>query len=125
MLGKVEDLLDEAHRRIQLAEGTYYDFPIRSIDSDQKSTLKAKKYVNYVYGEKETGGTQYMILSAVPFHKLGLPTLPDSSASSRSETIQHTVYKGLIAPGALLAGLLVAAYRSNKSHHESEEGGSK
>lgn len=125
MFGKVEDLLDEAHRRVQLAEGTYYDYPIRSIDSNQKSTLKAKKYINYVYGEKETGGTQYMILSAVPFHKLGLPTLPDSSASSRSETIQHTVYKGLIAPGALLAGLLVAAYRSNKSHHESEEGRSK
>jgi hypothetical protein len=125
MFGKVSDLMDEAHRRIQLSEGTYYDYPIRSIDSNQKSTLKAKKYVNYVYGEKETGGTQYMILSAVPFHKLGLPTLSDSSASSRSETIQHTVYKGLIAPGALLAGLLIAAYRGNRSHNETEEGRSK
>ncbi len=66
-----------------------------------------------------------MILSAVSFHKLGLPTLPDSSSSSRSEILQHTVYKGLIAPGALLAGLLVAAYRSNKSHLETEEGRSK
>jgi hypothetical protein len=64
-----------------------------------------------------------MIISAVPFHELGLPSLAEKSAAGKSETLQHTVYKGLIAPAALLAGLLVAAYRGNKSHNETEKGG--
>jgi hypothetical protein len=52
----------------------------------------------------------------VPFEKLGMPLLPERSDASLSEGIQHTLYKGLIAPGAVLAGLLFAAYRSTKDH---------
>jgi len=122
LYGRVEDLMAEAHKRIELAEGSKYDYQVKSLDNDETAQRTVQKYVNYVYGEKETGGTQYMILSAVPFHDLGLPNLPDKSAAGKSETLQHTIYKGLIAPGALLAGLLVAAYRGSKSHHESEEG---
>jgi len=122
LYGKVEDLMIEAHRRIELAEGSKYNYQVKSMASGETAQHTVPKYVNYVYGEKETGGTQYMILSSVPFHDLGLPNLPEKSAAGKSETIQHTIYKGLIAPGALLAGLLVAAYRGNKSHHESEEG---
>ena len=75
------------------------------------------KYLNYVYGEKEGGGTQYLMLSAVPFEKLGMPSLPNHSDASISEGIQHTVYKGLIAPFALLAGLMFATYRSSKKEN--------
>jgi len=121
LYGKVEDLMAEAHKRIELAEGSRYDYQVKSLDDGETAQRTVQKYVNYVYGEKETGGTQYMILSAVPFHDLGLPNLPDKSAAGKSETLQHTIYKGLIAPGALLTGLLVAAYRGSKSQHESEE----
>ena len=122
LYGSVEDLMTEAHRRIEMAEGSKYNYQVKSMDSGETAQHTVPKYVNYVYGEKETGGTQYMIISAVPFHDLGLPKLPEKSAAGKSETLQHTIYKGLIAPGALLAGLLVAAYRGNKSHHETEEG---
>ena len=121
--GTVEELLAEAHKRIQLEDGSKYGYPVKSLTDGEKAQHTVKKYVNYVYGEKETGGTQYLILSSVPYHDLGLPNLPEKSAASKSETIQHTIYKGLIAPGALLAGLMAAAYRSNKSHNENEKGG--
>jgi Fe-S-cluster-containing dehydrogenase component len=124
LYGKVEDLMIEAHKRIEMAAGTVYNYPVKSLKSGETTQHTVPEYVNYIYGEKETGGTQYMIISAIPFHKLGLPRLAEKSSASKSETLQHTIYKGLIAPGALLAGLLVAAYRGNKSVHANEEGGS-
>jgi len=123
LYGKVEDLMEEAHKRIAMTKGEKYQYPVKSLTNGETAQHTVPKYVNYIYGEKETGGTQYMIISAVPFHELGLPRLPEKSAAGKSETLQHTVYKGLIAPGALLAGLLVAAYRGNKSHNETEKGG--
>jgi len=47
---------------------------------------------------------------------LGLPALPEKAYAAKSETIQHTLYKGMIAPGILLAGLLFAAYKSSQGH---------
>lgn len=123
LYGKVEDLMDEAHKRIAMTEGDKYQYPVKSLTNGETAQHTVPKYMNYIYGEKETGGTQYMIISAVPFHELGLPRLPEKSAAGKSETLQHTIYKGLIAPGALLAGLLVAAYRGNKIHNETEKGG--
>lgn len=39
------------------------------------------RYVDHIYGEKEAGGTSVLFLSAVPFEKLGFPTLgPDPLA---------------------------------------------
>jgi len=73
-----------------------------------------KAYNRRVYGEKELGGTQVMILGNVPFEKLGLPTVGDVPNSAISEGLQHTLYKGMIAPLVLFAGLLAAAYRSTK-----------
>ena len=115
LFGPYEAILEEAHRRLQLKEGDKYDYPISDMATGEKIAHPVHKYVNYIYGEKEGGGTQYIMLSAVPFEKLGLPKLPDYSDASISEGIQHTVYKGLIAPGALLVGLLFAAHRSMKN----------
>ena len=63
---------------------------------------KAAKYLPHIYGEKEFGGTQMMKLAAVPFEKLGMPTLPDRSYASVSETMQHTLYGWLAMPLAFL-----------------------
>jgi len=114
LFGKVTDLLEEAHKRVELTTGSTYEYPMRSLDSGDTSPKTVAPYINYIYGEKEGGGTQYLLLSAVPFAKLGLPVLPDSSAASRSEGLQHGIYKGLIAPVALLGGLLYGAYQTTK-----------
>ncbi len=53
--GTRQQMLDEAHKRIAAHPGKYYE--------------------DRVYGEFEGGGTLQLILSHVPFQKLGLPAL--------------------------------------------------
>ncbi len=74
----------------------------------------APRYLPALYGETESGGTQVRYLASVPFEKLGLPDLPARSFAAVSEGIQHTLYKGMIAPALLLAGLLAVAWRSTR-----------
>jgi hypothetical protein len=88
------------------------------VDSDRRETQKVKKYNSYVYGEKEGGGTQYIVLASVPYEKLGLPKLPPYSSSGKSEKLQHTLYSYLISPAVLFGGLMVAAYSSTKKENK-------
>jgi len=88
---------------------------MRSLDEGDVSPKTVAPYINYIYGEKEGGGTQYLLLSAIPFTKLGLPELSATSSASKSEGIQHGIYKGMIAPIALLGGLLYGAYQTTKN----------
>jgi len=120
--GKVEDLLTEAHKRINMAVGTEYDYPVAQLDSKITARKPSAKYINYVYGENENGGTQYIMLSAIPFEKLGMPLLPDQTEAVLSEGIQHTLYKGLIAPLVVFGGLAFAAHRSMKNEGIEEKG---
>ncbi|MCF7808763.1 MAG: hydrogenase 2 operon protein HybA [Candidatus Marinimicrobia bacterium] len=133
--GKFTDILEEAKRRIALQEGAEYPYPVSSLkgvfrrtsdkdgsfiqDEPQDNSFIQRrpvaKYIDYIYGQSESGGAQYLMLSAVPFEKLGLPKPGFSSAAARSENISHTLYKGMIAPIALLGGLVFAAHRSSKS----------
>lgn len=115
LFGKLPDLMEEAHKRIVMKEHSEYSYPVHSLMSKEKIAKPTAKYINYVYGESESGGTQYLLLSAVPFAKLGLPKLDTRSSASKSEGLQHTIYKGLIAPLALLVGLMYAANRSIKN----------
>lgn len=117
LYGKVKDLHAESQRRLALKPGDYAVFPRGNINThDQSShTAKAAKYIPHIYGEKEVGGTQMLKLSAVPFDKLGMPTLPDQSFAAKSETLQHTLYGGLIAPLAFLGVLSFIAKRNVKN----------
>ena len=78
-------------------------------------------YNGATYGLKEVGGTQHLVLAGVPFDRLGMPDLPDKAYAATSEGIQHTLYKGMIAPGIVLAGLLFAAYKSTSSEQENDD----
>lgn len=118
--GKLDDLMAEARKRLELKPSDRYDFPVHTVDSDEKKSRPVEKYVDHIYGEKEGGGAQYIMLSAVPFQKLGLPEMPETSGASKSETLQHTLYKGLIGPIILLGGMVVATYRSTKKHQTDE-----
>jgi hypothetical protein len=120
LYGNYEDLLAEAKIRVGMEPDSIYDYPIHSVNGEEKKSRKVTKYINHVYGEKEGGGTQYIVISAVPFEKLGLPKLPDYSASGKSEKLQHTLYYGLIGPVVLLGGLMGAAYRSAKKEDKEE-----
>jgi Fe-S-cluster-containing dehydrogenase component len=116
IFGKVTDLIKEAQRRLALKPGEYAEYPLQRVDSERKVSRKVTPYIKQVFGLKEGGGTQYLMLANVPFTKLGLPDLPDYSDASWSEGIQHTVYKGFIAPIVVFGGLVYAAYRSTRKH---------
>lgn len=97
--GKRADLMLEAKRRI---------------------AAEPDKYVQRVYGETEGGGTQCLYISHVPFDKLGLPMLDDRPAPELARSIQHTVYKGFVAPVALYGALAIVMLRNRRGEEEPE-----
>jgi hypothetical protein len=101
--GAREDLLAEAKKRI---------------------AGKPDRYYPKVYGESDGGGTQVLYLSAagIPFEKLGLPDLGDDPVPELTESLQHAVYQGFIAPAVLYGILGIAVYRSWRRERQ-EEGG--
>ncbi len=119
LFGKLTDLQDEADARLEVSAGAAYAFPRGRLGDETrpKHTAAIASYQNKVYGKKDGGGTQLLYLSAVPFEKLGLPTLPQYSFAGMSEGIQHTIYKWFIAPIVLLGLLLALTYRSTRHHH--------
>lgn len=118
LFGPVADLLKETERRLSMTPGSHQNFPVSSFSSGKTATRRVPKYISHVYGKKEIGGTQVMFLSGVPFERLWLPDLPEKSYVSVSETIQHTVYKGMAAPLLLLGGLVYAVVRTRPSSSE-------
>nr|MDA8084496.1 hydrogenase 2 operon protein HybA [Nitrospiraceae bacterium] len=114
IFGKVTDLLAEARKRLALKPGEYYHFPVSHVKSAEKSYRPVSRYQMQIYGENEVGGTQYLMLAGVPFERLGLPVLPGESYAGLTEGIQHTIYKGMIGPAAVLGGLFFAVYRSTR-----------
>ncbi|MBN8478782.1 MAG: hydrogenase 2 operon protein HybA [Burkholderiales bacterium] len=113
LYGRVDDLKKEIARRRSLEPGRATNYPRGRLGGpDQSYPGVAAKYVDHVYGEKELGGTQMLMLSGVPFDKLGYPALPEVSYASQSETLQHTLYGGLVAPIAFLGALTWIAKRN-------------
>ncbi len=123
LFGKVADLKQEITRRKSLKAGTQTMFPRGKLGGpDQSYPGVVAKYIDHVYGEKEIGGTQMLMLSGVSFEKLGYPKLPEVSFASQSETLQHTLYGGLILPLVFLGGLTWVAKRNVKDEDSSAEG---
>ena len=97
LFGRRKDLLAEAHNRLRENPG---------------------KYLDHVYGEEEVGGTNHLYLASMQFNKLGLPTLKKEAPAEFSEKIQHTIYKGFIAPVALYGTLCFIAVKNMKGQGE-------
>lgn len=115
LYGKVKDLKVEAEKRLATAPGTPYLFQRGQIDGpDQRWEGEMGAYQKQIYGEKEIGGTQMLKLSGVPFEKMGMPKLPEKSFASQSETLQHTLYGGLVLPIAFVGVLGFVAKRNMK-----------
>ena len=91
--GPRTELLAEARRRIQ---------------------ERPEKYNPKVYGEHDAGGTSvlYLAKAGISFTDMGLPEVGEASIPELPETIQHTLYRGFVAPLALL-GVLGTVVRRN------------
>jgi Fe-S-cluster-containing dehydrogenase component len=98
--GKTKDLLKEAKRRID---------------------AEPKKYNNEIYGEEEIGGTNVIYLAGTDFSNLGFPELEKESYAQVSENIQHTIYKGFVAPVALYGFLAFVAAKNTKDKNPKDE----
>ncbi|MEA1049475.1 hydrogenase 2 operon protein HybA [Lamprobacter modestohalophilus] len=114
LFGPVAELREEGHRRLAAEPGARIEYPIHALDREDTKVATVAQYTPRIYGETETGGTQYMLMADVPFEELGLPKLSDQSRARLSETIQHTLYDGMVAPALLLGGLVFAAYRNTR-----------
>jgi len=126
LFGKTSDLLAEAKRRLALKPGEITTYPRGRLgdaaapgvkwreEPDQSYAGVVGSYQQHIYGEKEYGGTQVVKLSGVPFEKVGMPKLPPYSSAATSETIQHSLYGGLIMPVVVLGGLAWVAKRNVK-----------
>jgi Fe-S-cluster-containing dehydrogenase component len=95
IFGDYRELLAEAHRRL---------------------SEEPERYNPKVYGETDGGGTQVLFLAPrdIPFEKLGLPDLGERSVPWLPETLQHTIYKGFIAPIALYGMLATVIWRNQR-----------
>ena len=119
LYGKTSDLLLEAKRRIALKPGSVTRYPRGKLGGpDQSYEGPVGKYLQHVYGEKEYGGTQVLKLSSVNFEKVGQPNLPPKSSAATSETIQHSLYGGLIMPIAVLGAL---SFIAKKNVHDEDD----
>jgi hypothetical protein len=74
-----------------------------------------------IFTATRSWGARDLYLSAVPFEKIGLPTnVPEYGYPAITEGIQHTLYKGMLPPLALLAGLVYLVHRTAGKPDESE-----
>ena len=79
------------------------------------------KYEPKVYGEHEAGGTQVLYLAGVSFENLGFPALSNDPVPELSETLQHAINQGFIAPLALYGALAIVMFR-NRRHAPADDG---
>jgi Fe-S-cluster-containing dehydrogenase component len=75
------------------------------------------KYQNEIYGEFEVGGTNVIYIAGQSFENLGFRDLDKESFAAFSENVQHTIYKGFVAPVALYGFLAFVALKNRKNHH--------
>jgi Fe-S-cluster-containing dehydrogenase component len=71
IFGRVEDLREEAKRRLALKPGDTYAYPVKRVDGTERTEQVVADYVDHIYGLDEAGGTQYLFLAGVDFDKLG------------------------------------------------------
>ena len=98
--GTRQQLLDEAHRRI---------------DADPD------RYVPRVYGEHEAGGTSYLFLSGIPFERFGLPNLPPPARATYADTLMAGLPGWIIGLGLFLGGLYQVQRRQAGAETKTEE----
>lgn len=92
-------------------------------DAKGRLAREPRRYYPRIYGETDGGGTQVIYLSAagIPFEKLGLPVLGEKPAPELTESLQHAIYQGFVAPFVLFSVLGVVIYRNRSAQPPGEE----
>jgi len=90
-------------------------------EAKMRQIANPEKYQPGIYGEHEVGGTNVIYIAGTSFDNLGFPELEKESAAVVSEHIQHTIYKGFIAPVALYGFLAMVALKNRKSKQQIEK----
>ncbi len=67
----------------------------------ERISLYPEKYKNYIYGEKEVGGTSWVYIAKKDMPELGMPKLKHATAPGVSESIQHGIFSYFVPPIAL------------------------
>jgi Fe-S-cluster-containing dehydrogenase component len=111
LYGPVAELTAEIERRRALPAGTKTTFPRGRVGGTDTYEGTVGHYVDHVYGSTEIGGTQVRHLSGVRFDLLNKPALPDTPPARISESLQHAIYNGLVAPVAFLGALALLAWK--------------
>jgi Fe-S-cluster-containing dehydrogenase component len=87
----------------------------------EKIRLYPDRYIDYIYGEKEVGGTSWLYLASQDIVKSkALPNLGTNPAPGVSESIQHGIFAYFVPPASLYA-LLAGIMWLNKKKKEKEE----
>jgi len=97
--GPREDLVRLAHERIKRSP---------------------ERYINYVYGEFEVGGTSWLYLAGREFSALQFPSVGTSPAPGTTEAIQHGIFAYFVPPVALYALLGGIMWLSKDRKEETE-----
>ncbi|MBN1955064.1 MAG: 4Fe-4S dicluster domain-containing protein [Anaerolineae bacterium] len=101
VFGNRDDLIAEAEERIRNQPG---------------------RYVDHVYGKDELGGTSWLYLSAVPFDKLGFPTLGPEPVTTLSEVVATYGTPSIaVTVAAVLGGLYYWFSRREKNMHAEQD----
>jgi formate dehydrogenase iron-sulfur subunit len=91
--GERDELIAEARARIAAAPG---------------------KYVDHIYGEKEVGGTSWLLLSPVPFEKLGFVDVGTQAVTVNAARAMSFVPPVLLGVAAAMTGIYWLTKRKQK-----------
>jgi len=68
--------------------------------------MRPERYVNYIYGEQDAGGTSVLMLSSVPFDQLGFPVkLGDAPLPTLTWAVLSRIPGIVVTGGVLLGGI--------------------
>jgi formate dehydrogenase iron-sulfur subunit len=76
------------------------------------------RYVTHIYGETEAGGTSVLFLSAVPFERLGFPTLGSTPVSHASAMLANATPVLFASATAVFSGVYWLTKRRNEGSPE-------
>lgn len=82
------------------------------VEARKRIDQEPLKYINHIYGEKEAGGTNVMMLSSVRFSEFGLPAnLPASSLPDITHGVLSHVPDVVTLGSAVLGGIYWITHR--------------
>jgi hypothetical protein len=73
-------------------------------EAEKRISENPDRYVDYIYGKDDAGGTSVLYLSAVPFEKLGLEDLGTRPIPEISEGTANYILPGILIGAPLLLG---------------------